>query len=121
MQNAVSITTPEQYQESVRLLDHYVASNHRPLREVRALRKAVLHYAQHHVIRDLATLSLPTRLRLEMANRNVNQLEFAALLGVHTSRLNEILNGKRKANLDFIRRLWKRAGMNADELLRLPD
>ncbi len=63
--------------------------------------------------------TLIQRIRLEMFRRGENQRQFALVLGVQVSRLNEILNGKRQPNLDFIRRLWKIAGMDADELLTL--
>ncbi len=49
--------------------------------------------------------SLPEMIALKMYERKLNQKDMANLLGISPSRLSEILNGKRKVNIELAKRL----------------
>lgn len=49
--------------------------------------------------------TLPEMISLKMYERKLNQKDMAALLGISPSRLSEILNGKRKINIELAKRL----------------
>ncbi len=50
----------------------------------------------------------------ELLARSMNQVEFAGLIGMNTSQLNEILNGKRGINAELALLLEKALGIDAD-------
>ena len=54
----------------------------------------------------------------KMYEMKLRQRDLAKLLGVTENRLSEILNGKRKVNLDFAKRLHLRLNIDADFILK---
>jgi HTH-type transcriptional regulator/antitoxin HigA len=63
--------------------------------------------------------SLAGRMEVEMYRLRMKQVDFAAFLGITTTRLSELLNGRRKPNLDLIKRLHTGLNIPGDELLKL--
>ena len=59
------------------------------------------------------------RLQVEMFKRRLKQKQLAQLLEVGESRLSEVLRGRRPANGDFLRRMYKKLGIPAEEVLEL--
>ena len=59
------------------------------------------------------------RLQVEMFKRRLKQKQLAELLEVGESRLSEVLRGRRPANGDFLRRMYKKLGIPAAEVLEL--
>ncbi|GAA3921469.1 hypothetical protein GCM10022406_04500 [Hymenobacter algoricola] len=59
------------------------------------------------------------RLQVEMFKRGLKQKQLAQLLEVGESRLSEVLRGRRPANGDFLRRMYKKLGIPAEEVLEL--
>jgi HTH-type transcriptional regulator/antitoxin HigA len=51
--------------------------------------------------------TLVEMIELKMYERKLNQKELAHLLGISATRLSEVLQGKRKVNLDLAQRLYK--------------
>ncbi len=54
-----------------------------------------------------------------MFKRHLKQKQFAQLLEVGESRLSEVLRGRRPANGDFLRRMYQKLGIPAEEVLEL--
>ena len=59
------------------------------------------------------------RLQVEMFKRHLKQKQLAQLLEVGESRLSEVLRGRRPATGDFLRRMYKKLGIPAEEVLEL--
>lgn len=51
-------------------------------------------------------------IQLKMYERKLKQKDLAKLLDISTTRLSEVLQGKRKINLDLARRLYKHLGID---------
>ena len=54
---------------------------------------------------------------LKMFEQKLKQKDLATLLGVETSRLSEVMNGKRKVNIDLAKRLHQKLNIDADFIL----
>lgn len=63
--------------------------------------------------------TLTELLELTMFERKLKQRDLARLLDVPETRLSEVLRGKRKPNLDFIKRLHTRLGLDAEFMLKV--
>lgn len=61
--------------------------------------------------------TLREMLELKMYERKVNQKELAALLGIPGTRLSEVMQGKRKVNMDLAKRLYSVLGIDAAFIL----
>ena len=61
--------------------------------------------------------SLLEMIQVKMFERRLKQKELASLLEISDTTLSEILNGKRKINLDLSKNLYKRMGISADFIL----
>lgn len=61
--------------------------------------------------------TLPEMIELRMYQMKLKQKDVAALLDISPSRLSEVLNGKRKINLDFAKRLHSRLNIDAGFIL----
>jgi len=48
----------------------------------------------------------------------MKQRELAAILGITATRLNEVLNGKRKVNMDLAKKLYEKLNIPADFILK---
>ncbi len=62
--------------------------------------------------------TLPEMIELKMYQLKFKQKDLAPLLGIPPSRLSEVLNGKRKINLDLAKRLHAKLGIDAGFILR---
>lgn len=62
-------------------------------------------------------LTLPEAIQLKMFQMHLSQKELARLLEVPESRISEVMNGKRKINIELARRLHTRLKMDADFIL----
>jgi HTH-type transcriptional regulator/antitoxin HigA len=61
--------------------------------------------------------TLAGMIELKMFERKLNQKELAGELGITATRLSEVLNGKRKVNMDLARRLHEKLGIDAEFIL----
>ena len=62
-------------------------------------------------------LTLPEAIQLKMFQMHLSQKELARLLEVPESRISEVMNGKRKINIELARRLHTRLKIDADFIL----
>jgi len=63
--------------------------------------------------------NLPEMLELKMFEKRLKRKELAELLGVSSSRLSEIMHGKRKVNIDFAKRLYQKLNIDANFILQM--
>ena len=62
-------------------------------------------------------LTLPEAIQLKMFQMHLSQKELARLLEVPESRISEVMNGKRKINMELAQKLHARLKMDADFVL----
>lgn len=61
--------------------------------------------------------TLVEMIELKMYERKLKQKDLAALLGISPARLSEVMQGKRKVNLDLAKRLYKVLKISPDFIL----
>lgn len=61
--------------------------------------------------------TLPEMLELKMYERKLKQKDLAALLGIPATRLSEVMQGKRKINMDLAKRMYSVLGIDAAFIL----
>jgi HTH-type transcriptional regulator/antitoxin HigA len=61
--------------------------------------------------------TLVEMIRLRMYERKLKQHELAELLGISATRLSEVLQGKRKVNMDLAKRLYQHLEIDASFIL----
>jgi len=61
--------------------------------------------------------TLTEMLELKMYERKLKQKDLAALLGVSATRLSEVMQGKRKVNMDLAKRLYQKLDISAAFIL----
>ena len=62
--------------------------------------------------------NLPEMIELKMYQLKLKQKDVSELLAIPASRLSEVLNGKRKINLDLAKRLHERLNIDAGFILK---
>ena len=83
------------------------------------LRDAIHHYEEANGHNPGPPTTVAGRLQVEMFKRHLKQKQLAQLLEVGESRLSEVLRGRRPANSDLLRRMYKKLGIPAEEVLEL--
>ncbi len=61
--------------------------------------------------------TLTEMLKLKMYERKLKQKDLAALLGISATRLSEVMQGKRKVNMDLAKRLYSVLKIDAGFIL----
>jgi HTH-type transcriptional regulator / antitoxin HigA len=72
----------------------------------------VIHYAMPFKPKTLVEM-----LELKMFERKMKQKDLAQTLGVTENRISEVLNGKRKVNMDLAKRIYKELKIDASFIL----
>lgn len=114
------IQSVEAYEAALRDFEA-TALRHNPDERPRLLelRDALDAYEQAQGHEPPQPTSLAGRLEIEMYKLRLNQKSFAVVIGVSETRLSEVMNGRRKPNLDLIKRLHDTLKIPGDELLEL--
>jgi len=77
--------------------------------------------AEQYEDKTLKIMPLPTSINglvLHKAKElNINQAKLAEMLGIGTSKLSQILNGKREPDVPFLKAVHSKLGISADFLL----
>ena len=63
--------------------------------------------------------TLVEMIELKMYERKLKQKDMAHLLGISTTRMSEVMQGKRKINLDLAKRLYKLLDIDARFILEM--
>jgi HTH-type transcriptional regulator / antitoxin HigA len=67
------------------------------------------HFPQPNTLKEM--------IELKMFEQKLKQKDLALLLEVEATRVSEVLNGKRKINMDFAKRLHQKLHIDADFIL----
>lgn len=114
------ITTDIQYREAVQEFKNLAQVSQGDNRErLIELRDALDEYEVAQGQSPAQPTSLAGRMEVEMYRLRMKQGDFASFLGITQTRLSELLNGRRKPNLDLVKRLHNLLNIPADELLKL--
>ena len=82
------------------------------------LSRAIAEYeAAYHPLPGKVSTLLTDTIREKMEEKGVDQKQAAKLLGISESRVSDLLNGKRKLNLNIAKRLRDNFGISADLIL----
>lgn len=86
--------------------------------DLHELTVAAAQYEKHiKLVPARQPLTLAEMLNLKMFQLHLSQKQLAALLEVPESRLSELLNGKRKLNMQLAKKLHSRLKIDADFIL----
>ncbi len=117
-----AILTENQYNDALSVIETYLQRGSNALtfdEEQELLRISLLveAYEQKTYPMPLPPQSLIGMIQVKMFERRMRQNELAALLEVSETTLSEVLNGKRKVNLDLAKKLHKKLGISSDFIL----
>lgn len=88
------------------------------LDEMDRLTEAIEEYeAAYYPLPGMVSTLLTDTIREKMEEKGVNQRQTAKLLGISESRVSDLLNGRRKLNLNIAKRLRDHFGISADLIL----
>ena len=117
-----SITTKSQYNEALSVIETYLQKGSTGLsfdekQELRRISVLVEAFEQQIAPMPLPAQSLVGMIQIKMFERRMKQKELAVLLEISETTLSEVMNGKRKVNLDLAKNLYKKLGISSDFIL----
>lgn len=117
-----SITTENQYNAALSEIETYLQKGSNALswdekNELRRISLLVEAYEQLVSPMPLPAQSLVGMIQVKMFERRMKQKELAVFLDVSETTLSEVLNGKRKVNLNLAKKLYKKLGIASDFIL----
>lgn len=117
-----AILNENQYNDALSVIETYLQKGSDALtfdEEQELLRISLLveAYEQKVYPMPLPPQSLVGMIQVKMFERRMRQKELATLLEVSETTLSEVLNGKRKVNLDLAKKLYKKLGISSDFIL----
>lgn len=117
----MTITTEAAYRQAFAQFDELLTrmgDNQELQNQARALAEAIQSYEQAHIPFPKPT-TLVGMIELKMYERRLKQKDLAQLLNVETSRISELLNGKRKLTLDLAKQLHEKLGIDGNFILEV--
>ncbi|MBO0930922.1 helix-turn-helix domain-containing protein [Fibrella aquatilis] len=115
----MTISTETAYKQAFAQFDELIArmgDNEALQNEARALAEAIQAYEQAHIPFPKPT-TLIGMIELKMYERRLKQKDLAQLLNVETSRISELLNGKRRLTLDLAKQLHEKLDIDGNFIL----
>ncbi len=118
------IENQEQFQQAFSKIDALIAEgfegNKEKEQEFLAIAKAIEYYEDH--VLKLMPMTPPKdvieALEWSMFSKKMKQKDLAGLLGISVTRLSEVLQRKRKLNLDLAKRIHEKLGLDAEFILK---
>ena len=83
----------------------------------RLLAEAIQEYEKEYVSFPMPT-TLIGMIELKMYEMKLKRKDLADILGIETSRMSEYLNGKRKINLEFAKKVHEKLGIDGNFILK---
>lgn len=105
------------FQELNTLITEGFSGNSEKETRFRELSTAIEQYEDQLQLMPLPPTTIAGMIELRMFERKLKQKELAQQLGITPTRLNEVLNGKRKVNMDLAKRLHKQLNISAEFIL----
>jgi HTH-type transcriptional regulator / antitoxin HigA len=123
----MKISTSTQYNKALREIESFMnaysdGENAPNDSKIAALAKAIEEYEDHHIVMPMPLLiqkpeTLPEVIELKMFEQKMKRKDMAKLLGITDTRMSEVMNGKRKINMDLAKRLYKTLGVDPKFIL----
>jgi HTH-type transcriptional regulator / antitoxin HigA len=120
----MKIETLEQYKEA--LQEVYVLMNkgesnltETEKAQIGSMAKAIEHYEDHVLKIMPLTPSIATIVQLKLKERQLNQRSLSALIGIGTAKISQILNGKRQPDVQFLKAIHEKLGIDGNVLLEM--
>ena len=85
--------------------------------QAQSLAEAIQAYEKKYVSFP-TPITLIGMIELKMYEMKLKRQDLAALLGIETSRVSEYLNGKRKINLEFAKKVHEKLGIDGNFILQ---
>lgn len=85
--------------------------------QARLLAETIQSYEKEYVSFPLPT-TLIGMIELKMYEMKLKQRDLAVILGIESSRVSEYLNGKRKINLEFAKKIHEKLGIDGNFILK---
>ena len=85
--------------------------------QARLLAEAIQEYEKEYVSFPMPT-TLVGMIELKMYEMKLKRKDLADILGIETSRMSEYLNGKRKINLEFAKKVHEKLGIDGNFILK---
>lgn len=85
--------------------------------QAKLLAEAIQNYEKEYVSFPLPT-TLVGMIELKMYEMKLKQRDLALILGIENSRVSEYLNGKRKINLEFAKKIHEKLGIDGNFILQ---
>lgn len=114
------IKTELELKEAFNTLDKLIAEmgdNTNKQAQAKVLAEAIQSYEKEYVSFPLPT-TLIGMIELKMYEMKLKQRDLAVVLGIESSRVSEYLNGKRKINLEFAKKIHEKLGIDGNFILK---
>jgi HTH-type transcriptional regulator / antitoxin HigA len=85
--------------------------------QAQSLAEAIQVYEKEYVSFPMPT-TLIGMIELKMYEMKLKRQDLATMLGIESSRVSEYLNGKRKINLEFAKRIHEKLGIDGNFILK---
>ncbi len=85
--------------------------------QAKHLAESIQNYEKEYVSFPLPT-TLIGMIELKMYEMKLKQRDLALILGIENSRVSEYLNGKRKINLEFAKKIHEKLGIDGNFILK---
>lgn len=114
------ISDEQEYKQAFSKLDALIADNFEgnseKEKEYRSIAESIQKYEQTHYHFPVPT-TLVGMIEMKMFEMKLKQRDLAQILEVKESRLSEVLNGKRKINLELATKLYQKLHIDASFIL----
>ena len=117
-----TVATQHQYNEALSVIETYLKKGSIVLsfeekQELRRISLLVEAFEQQISPMPMPAQSLVGMIQIKMFERRMKQKELAVLLEISETTLSEVMNGKRKINLELAKNLYKKLGIASDFIL----
>ncbi len=115
----MTISTETEYKKAFAQFDELIAQmgdDNALQNQARSLAEAIQGYEQAHIPFPKPT-TLVGMIELKMYERRLKQKDLAQMLNVETSRISELLSGKRKLTLDLAKQIHEKLGIDGNFIL----
>lgn len=118
--STMKINTELELKEAFKTLDKLIAEMGENLdkqAQAKSLAESIQEYEKECVLFPMPT-TLVGMIELKMYEMKLKQRDLADILGIESSRISEYLNGKRKINLEFAKKVHEKLGIDGNFILK---
>jgi len=116
------ITSEIEYKDALGAIETFLQKGFNELtdsenKELQRISLLIEKYEMVHYPLPFKPQSIEDMIKIKMIEKKLKQNETAKLLGISTTRLSEVLHGKRRVNIDLAKRLNKILNIDAQFLI----